>query len=82
MDDLWGKYNFDPFGIMRPAPDTTGMTSPVRCTHCGQVYDVGIVTVTARYADCSCWNSPCCGRQVDDRGPGWKSRSDIEWLNR
>lgn len=53
------------------------MTSAVRCS---QVYDLAMVTVTARYADCSVWTSPCCGRSVDDRGPGWKSRPDIEWL--
>lgn len=58
------------------------MTSPVRCTHCGGVYDLGRVTVTARYTDCSCWTSPCCKRPVDDRPQGWKSRPDIEKLDR
>jgi hypothetical protein len=59
-------------------PDVTeGMMSPVRCTHCGGVYDLGMVEVTARYADCSVWKTPCCGATVDDRGEtGWKSRSD------
>jgi hypothetical protein len=53
-----------------------GMHSPVRCT-CGGVYDLGTVTVIARYADCSVWNAPCCGRQADDRGEtGWKSLPD------
>jgi hypothetical protein len=59
---------------------TEGMTSPVRCTHCRRVYDLGTVTVTARYLDCSCWNSPCCNRSVDDRDEFWKSRPDIEPL--
>lgn len=56
------------------------MTSPVRCRHCRTVYDVGTVTVTARYTDCSLWTSPCCNRQVDDRQ--WKGLPDIEYLNR
>jgi hypothetical protein len=52
------------------------MFKPVRCT-CGQIYDLGKVTVTARYADCSIWKAPCCGRQADDRGEtGWKSTKD------
>lgn len=42
------------------------MTSPVRC-QCGAIYDLGHVTVTARYADCSVWTTPCCGRVEDDR---------------
>lgn len=48
-------------------PDAEAMTSPVRCTFCGTVYDLGHVTVTQRYADCSVFKTPCCGRQVDDR---------------
>jgi hypothetical protein len=53
------------------------MTSPVRCTHCGGVYDLGTVTVTGRYIDCTTWKAPCCGVPVDDRGDtGWKSRKD------
>lgn len=56
------------------------MFSPVRCTHCGGEYDLGDVDVTARYADCSVWKSPCCNRTVDDRPTGWKFRSDIERL--
>lgn len=47
------------------------MTSPVRCGHCGGIYDLGTVTVTARYTDCSVWRAPCCDREVDDRPPGW-----------
>lgn len=57
--------------------DTSGMTSPVRCTHCPGVYDLATVTVTARYTDCSMWRSPCCDLTVDDRGEtGWKPRGD------
>ncbi len=52
------------------------MFSPVRCT-CGRIYDLGKVEVTARYADCSVWKAPCCGRTADDRGEtGWKSTKD------
>ncbi|GGM52556.1 hypothetical protein ACFFX1_55520 [Dactylosporangium sucinum] len=58
------------------------MTSPVRCT-CGRIYDLGKVTVTARYADCSIWKAPCCGRQADDRGEtGWKTTQDYYRLDR
>lgn len=46
------------------------MSSPVQC-RCGSVYDLGTVTVTARYADCSMWKAPCCGHVADDRSPGW-----------
>lgn len=58
------------------------MMSPVRCTHCRGIYDLGNVTVTARYADCSVWESPCCGLTVDDRGEGWKSRPDYTELRK
>lgn len=43
------------------------MGSPVQCLRCGEVYDLQLVIVTARYADCSCYTTPCCGRAVDDR---------------
>lgn len=39
----------------------------VKCTRCPKVYDTGYVEVTARYADCSMWKCPGCGRQCDDR---------------
>jgi len=52
-------------------PPISEMTSPVRCGYCGGVYDLGTVTVTARYTDCSVWRAPCCKREVDDRPPGW-----------
>lgn len=60
---------------------TEGMFSPVRCTWCPKVYDLGTVTVTARYTDCSMWKCPGCGNTVDDRGDsGWKSRKDYVHL--
>lgn len=56
------------------------MRYPVRCTRCSGVYDVATVEVTARYADCSVWVSPCCQQTVDDRPAGWVARPDIERL--
>jgi hypothetical protein len=43
------------------------MRDRVRCTRCGKVYDLGMVEVTARYADCSMWKCPGCGVTCDDR---------------
>lgn len=64
------------------AEEAGGMTSPVRCTWCNRVYDLGKVEVTARYTDCSMWKSPCCGVLVDDRGEtGWKARRDYVRLD-
>jgi len=69
--------------FMFPEVDTSGMRSPVRCTHCGGIYDLAAVTVTARYTDCSMWRSPCCDLTVDDRGEtGWKSRGDYVRLSK
>lgn len=60
-----------------------GMFSPARCAYCQGVYDLGMVDVIARYADCSVWKSPCCGITVDDRGEtGWKSKRDYYPLDR
>jgi hypothetical protein len=73
-DDLADRYL---------AEQIAHMTFPVRCTWCRGVYDVGAVEVTARYADCSMWKAPCCGRTVDDRGDtGWKSRKDYERIQK
>lgn len=60
------------------------MYQPVRCLRCHSgVYDLGKVTVTARYADCSMWKTPCCGQTVDDRGEtGWKSIKDYERIDK
>jgi hypothetical protein len=61
---------------------TAAMFMPVQCAYCQGVYDLGKVTVTARYTDCSMWRSPCCDITVDDRGEtGWKSRRDYYPLN-
>lgn len=74
-DDYIGYYELDRHGRLRPRADVRGMLAPVRCYHCGAVYDSADVEVTARYADCSRWKAPCCGRMVDDRT--WKSLPDI-----
>lgn len=49
--------------------------SQVRCRYCRRTYDLGKVEVYARYADCSMYKAPCCGRDIDDgpgRGPHYK----------
>lgn len=67
--DIYGHWSVHP---VDPA-EVAGMFSPVRCV-CGRIYDMGKVEVTARYADCSMWKAPCCGRTADDRyGTGWSS---------
>lgn len=47
------------------------MMIPVRCDGCRAVYDLCDTTITERYADCTRWKAPCCGRQCDDRPRGW-----------
>ncbi|MFV8317141.1 hypothetical protein [Mycobacterium sp. 23] len=55
------------------------MSQPARCLRCFKVYDLGTVVITARYADCSVWRTPCCNQAVDDRGEtGWTTRRDYE----
>ena len=69
--------------LERFPPDVMEMMSPARCTWCGGIYDLGSVTVTARYTDCSMWKAPCCGRTVDDRGEtGWKSIPDYHKVDK
>ena len=52
-----------------PLPQNVGkMASPVRCRRCGHIYDLIVVTVVHRHADCTVWNCPGCGVRVDDRG--------------
>jgi hypothetical protein len=76
------RMTWDHHGRLIPDIDTTGMHQPARCTWCSGVYDLGTVTITARYTDCSMWKAPCCGVTVDDRGEtGWKSRADYRRLS-
>jgi hypothetical protein len=64
IDDLMDEMYL--VRVMREQESTLGMSYPVRC-NCGQIYDMGRVEVYARYADCSCWMTPCCHRHEDDR---------------
>ena len=57
-------------GWTSEVPDTSGMTDPVRCTHCGRAYDLCKVTITGRYTDRRTWTSPCCRVPVDDSADG------------
>ena len=61
--------------LLREHARTRDMLAPVRCAHCSRIYDLCKTTVTARYADATCFVSPCCKRSVDDRG--WKSMPDF-----
>ena len=72
-DDYWFGQRYDD----AVHAQTEGMTSPVRC-RCGHVYDLGKVEVTARYADCSMWRTPCCKVLADDRKPPWGISWDTE----
>ncbi|GAA2347399.1 hypothetical protein [Dactylosporangium salmoneum] len=72
MIDIYGR----PLFSQLEAEQIRDMMFPVRCT-CGRIYDLAKVEVTARYADCTLWKAPCCGRQADDRGEtGWKTTQD------
>lgn len=60
----FGDFIYDEHGDHAEISD---MLAPYRCTRCGTVYDGGYVEVKARYADCSVWNCPGCGRDTDSR---------------
>lgn len=51
--------------------DSASMFSPARCLTCRLVFDLGHVTVTQRYLDCSVWRCPGCGTHHDDRPGRW-----------
>ena len=55
------------------------MLVPVVCSHYGAVYDLCSTHPTARYSDCTCYITPCCGRHADDRR--WKSLPDFTELS-
>ncbi len=76
MTDMY-FYGIDPIAERL---EIDQMTSPVRCNHCGRIYDLGKVTVEARYLDCSVWKCPHCSVTVDDRT--WKSRPDFAYIPR
>ena len=60
--------------------DIATMSFPVRCSHCRRFYDMGTVTITGRWLDCTAWKAPCCGAAVDDRKPPWTHRAHYEEL--
>jgi hypothetical protein len=62
MPDVFYRPIPDPF-----QPEAEGLISPVRCSHCGKVYDLTAVEVRTRFADCTTYFTPCCGRTADDR---------------
>lgn len=69
------RYTWNDHGWLQRRYDEeqiAGMLAPVECLICGRLYDLGGVTVTARYTDCSVWTTPCCKTPgIDDRPPGW-----------
>jgi hypothetical protein len=60
LDDRWGG----PVNLPRKKKK---MFIPVACNWCHTVYDLANVKVTARYADATCFITPCCNRAADDR---------------
>ncbi len=62
------SHAFDNWRLKRqpPPPECLEMFKPARCTFCGDYYDLATVTVIARFADCSVWTTPCCGKTADD----------------
>lgn len=61
------------------------MFKPVQCGRCRSVYDIGKVTIAARYLDCTTWRTPCCDQLVDDRceyAPGWTSQIDYTVIDK
>jgi hypothetical protein len=66
-----------------PLPQNVGeMASPVRCRHCGKVYDLAAVTIVTRQADWFAWHCPGCGEQVDDRGERGSTYRDYDRIER
>lgn len=63
-------------------PAAADMSVPVQCTFCSALYDLCRVKTGARYSDCTCYTTPCCGRNVDDRPAGWVSRPAFDRLTR
>lgn len=77
MSEFW-EYDTGLHGHRRQRADVSGMSFPARCTRCARVYDMGKVTVVARYTDCSVWKCPGCGITVDDRPVGWGDHHYVE----
>lgn len=43
------------------------MIAPVKCSHCGKIYDLTEGKVVHRFADCTLYDTPCCNTKADDR---------------
>jgi hypothetical protein len=71
-------YDDGHYGRFEPPADVSGMTSPVRCTMCTLVYDLGKITEYSRYLDCTVWKCPGCRVTVDDRPAGWGAHHYVE----
>ena len=57
----------------------------VICRFCHTEYDLGRVEVVARYAECTVFRTPCCGREVDDRPkslPDFRKVEDVPYSDR
>lgn len=74
----FAHLDLDTYGRRRsgtPLAATADMISPVRCSFCRRIYDLSNGEVVQRYADCTVFKTPCCGRTADDRT--WKPRPDF-----
>ena len=82
----WRRFaavgGLEQFGRDRRLPDVSGMTSPVRCTSCDHVYDLGAITDYGRYTDCTVWKCPGCKITVSDRPHAWGHDHHFEELDR
>jgi len=66
-DDYWFRQRYDDVMLVK----ISTMTSPVRCTRCNHVYDLGAITEYGRYQDCTTWRCPGCRIGVSDRPHSW-----------
>lgn len=57
------------------------MLLPVKCNHCGQIYDLGDAKVNHRFADCDQFTTPCCGYRFADTRT-WKSFPDYKEIKK
>ena len=69
------------FRVSASREDYPEMGDPQLCA-CSKVFDLWAVEVVQRYADCTVFKLPCCGRTTDDRPSGWKSGRNYERLER
>lgn len=58
--------SFGTFSIIGNAEELSKMISPVKCNHCGKVYDLTAAKVNHRFADCDQFTTPCCDYKFAD----------------